>query len=213
MISAMHADKSLGSDGFTARFYQTAWSTIKHEIMRIFASLWSLDLQSFYLVNQALMVLLHKKKEVVVVVSDYRPIRLIHSFHKLFAKILSGRLAPLMHSLVKSNHSNFFHGHTIHDYFRTVQGTTKLLHARKRPCVLLKIDIAKAFDTISWPFLMDLLCHMGFSRRWINWISILLSTASTRILNNGHPGRRIYHARGLRQQCTVHAASHPFHPT
>jgi hypothetical protein len=39
---------------------------------------------------------------------------------------------------------------------------------------------------------------MGFSRRWINWISILLSTANTKILLNGHPGR-ICHARGLRQ--------------
>lgn len=40
---------------------------------------------------------------------------------------------------------------------------------------------------------------MGFSRRWINWISIILSTASTKVLINGWPGRRICHARGLRQ--------------
>ena len=63
----------------------------------------------------------------------------------------------------------------------------------------MKVDIAKAFDTVSWSFLFLLLEHMGFSRRWINWISLLLSTASTRIILNGMPGRRICHARGLRQ--------------
>ena len=40
---------------------------------------------------------------------------------------------------------------------------------------------------------------MGFSHRWIDWISLLLSSASTKIILNGMPGRRICHARGLRQ--------------
>ena len=40
---------------------------------------------------------------------------------------------------------------------------------------------------------------MGFSNRWKNWISFILSTASTKIILNGSLGRRICHARGLRQ--------------
>jgi hypothetical protein len=80
-----------------------------------------------------------------------------------------------------------------------VQYTTKLLHARKWLCCLLKVDIANAFDTVSWPFLLELLHHAGFSRQWINWISILLSSASTRILLNTNPGSQICHGRGLRQ--------------
>jgi len=30
--------------------------------------------------------------------------------------------------------------------------------------ILLKIDIAKAFDTVAWPFLLELLRHMGFGQ-------------------------------------------------
>lgn len=40
---------------------------------------------------------------------------------------------------------------------------------------------------------------MGFSSRWLDWISILISSASTKIMLNGVPGKRIIHARGLRQ--------------
>ena len=65
--------------------------------------------------------------------------------------------------------------------------------------MLLKIDLARAFDSVAWVFLLDVLRHMGFGLRWRNWISNILSTSSTRILLNGKPGRRICHARGLRQ--------------
>ena len=69
----------------------------------------------------------------------------------------------------------------------------------KQTSLLLKLDIARAFDSVSWPFLLQLLQHLGFGPRWREWISMLLSTASTRVLINGHPGPPIVHAHGLRQ--------------
>lgn len=61
------------------------------------------------------------------------------------------------------------------------------------------VDLAKAFDSVSWPFLLDVLRHAGFGRRWTNWIANILSSSSTRVLLNGRAGQRICHARGLRQ--------------
>jgi hypothetical protein len=40
---------------------------------------------------------------------------------------------------------------------------------------------------------------MGFSRRWTNWLSTLLSSESSRILLNGNQGQRIFHAWELWQ--------------
>jgi hypothetical protein len=50
-----------------------------------------MDGHSFYLINQAYMILLQKKKEAEEV-KEFRPISLIHSFSKLFTKLLSLRL-------------------------------------------------------------------------------------------------------------------------
>jgi len=144
------------------------------------------------------MILL-KKKEHPSEIKDYRPISLIHSFSKLITKCLAKRLAGVLDKLVLRNQSAFIRGHRIHDNFRQVQIACKNIHARRSPVLLLKIDIAKAFDTVSWVFHLELLQHMGFGQRWTDWISIILSTASTKILLNGQPGRRICHARGLRQ--------------
>jgi hypothetical protein len=124
---------------------------------------------------------------------------LIHSFSKLITKCLANRLAAVLNGLVRRNQSAFIRGRCIQDNFRAVRLSCKALHARRVPSVLLKIDIAKAFNSVSWAFLLEVLQHMGFGRRWRNWISAILGTASTKILLNGVPGRRICHARGLRQ--------------
>jgi hypothetical protein len=74
-----------------------------------------------------------------------------------------------------------------------------MLRKKKRPKILLKLDVAKAFDTVLWPFLLDVLQAMGFGVRWKRWITTLLTTASSNILMNGQPGKRIRHRRGVRQ--------------
>jgi hypothetical protein len=56
--------------------------------------------------------------------------------------------------------------------------------------VILKLDLARAFDSISWPFLFKVLRRFGFGDRFLDWLAILLSSASTRVLINGKLGPR-----------------------
>lgn len=65
--------------------------------------------------------------------------------------------------------------------------------------LLLKLDISKAFNTVSWPFLLEVLRARGFGPNWCSWIEALLSTGSSRIILNGHQGPSISHMRGVRQ--------------
>lgn len=73
------------------------------------------------------------------------------------------------------------------------------LHSSKTSAILLKLDIAKALDTVSWPYLLDRLRHLGFGDRWIGWIISILSTSSSKIILNGKAGDSFLHGRGLRQ--------------
>jgi hypothetical protein len=92
----------------------------------------------------------------------------------------------------------FIRRRCIHDNFMLVQQTAKFLHRGKEPRVMLNLDIAHAFDSDSWGFLMEILRKIGFDPRFRELVSILLSTASTRVLLNGEPGPPIWHRRGLR---------------
>ena len=61
VIQSKPTDKAPGPDGFTGAFYRSAWQVIKHDILRAFQALWSLNGHSLYLVNQAYIFLLRKK--------------------------------------------------------------------------------------------------------------------------------------------------------
>jgi len=192
------SDRAPGPDGFGVGFVKAVWAVVAADVMRAFSAFWDMDFRNFNCLNEALMVLLHKTQNPETL-RDYRPISLIHTIGKLFAKTLAMRLQPFMCELISINQTAFIRGRRIHENFRTVQLACRWLHGRKVPMILLKVDLAKAFDTVCWPFLLEVLEHRGFPRRWRDWISYILSTASTKILINGRPGNRIYHARGLRQ--------------
>jgi hypothetical protein len=139
------------------------------------------------------------KKEMEEGIGDYHPISLVHSIAKIFSKILASRLAPCLAEMVSSSQSAFVKKRCIHDNFVLVRGIAKELHRKKILALFLKLDIAKAFDSFSWAYLLEVMERLGFGSRWRNWISLALGSSSSRILLNGIPGRQIKHKRGLRQ--------------
>jgi hypothetical protein len=79
-----------------------------------------------------------------------------------------------------------------------VQQTVKFLHSQKQPRILLKLDITKAFDSVNWSFLLEVLRKLGFGAQWCDLLCGLLSSSSTQVLLNGSPRETIQHRRGLR---------------
>lgn len=146
------------------------------------------------------MVLLPKKEDATQV-GDFQPISLVHSFAKLVTKIMATRLAPKLDSMITTNQSAFIKGRRIHDNFMMVQNMARTLHRRRKTAMMLKLDITKAFDNVSWAFLLEVLTYLGFGWRWHTLICNLLhtSTSSTRVILNEEPSEWIRHNRGLRQ--------------
>jgi hypothetical protein len=99
-----------------------------------------------------------------------------------------------LHEMVSPNQNAFIKGWFIHDNFMLVQQTSRLLHQQRNPS-LLKLDITKAFDSVLWPFLIDVMKHFGFGQIWRD----IICGSSTQVLLNGFPWKCIKHRRGLRQ--------------
>jgi hypothetical protein len=153
-------------------------------------------MRDLHSVNGSLMSLLPKMAEASSL-KDYRPISLIHYNGKLISKLLANRLALRLGELVHPGQTAFIKLCYIQDSFKFVQTLARLLHAQKIQCLLLKVDIARAFDSVAWSFLIGIMQFLGFPDGWLNWVAALLSTASTQVLMNGSPGDRIWHGRGL----------------
>ena len=56
------------------------------------------------------------------------------------------------------------------------------------PSIAVKIDFAKALDTVHWDGLLRVLQARGFSSKWRDWVLHLLSPTRLAILVNGCPG-------------------------
>jgi hypothetical protein len=160
-IKAMPTNKSPGPDGFTWEFYRHCWQVVKDDVMVVIRAVWLGHDQGFEVLNEALITLLPKKVGAVDL-EDFRPITLVHSFVHLLTKVMARHLAPRMNEVVGENQTAFIQGRCIQDNFLLVRESTKLLHRKKIPTMLLEIDIAKAFDSIAWPFLLSVLHHRGF---------------------------------------------------
>lgn len=144
--------------------------------MAAFQQFYSLVGQGFSELNTALVTMLPKKEGATSVV---------HS--QTHCKNLAIWLSKVINNIISSAQTAFLKSKCVHDSFMYVHNGVKLLHRRKTPAVLLKLDITRAFDSVSWEYLLELLQNLGFSARWRDWIALLLSTSSSVVMLNGCP--------------------------
>jgi hypothetical protein len=78
--------------------------------------------------------------------------------------MLAIRLAPFMNELVSNAQSAFIKKRSIHDNFLYVKNLATKFNKAKISALLFKLDICKAFDSVSWAYILDLL-QKGASRR------------------------------------------------
>lgn len=185
----MPIDKAPGPDGYTGNFFRACWDIIKEDMVVVFNSINNLRCANMSLLNSANIILI-PKKEGAEEVKDFRPISLIHSVAKILAKLLALRLRPHMRSLISVNQSTFIKGRSIHDNFLYVRNLARRYHRTRRPMLLFKLDITKAFDSVRWDYLVALLQHHGFPQKWRDWISFLLSTSTSQVLLNRIPAAK-----------------------
>jgi hypothetical protein len=64
----------------------------------------------------------------------------------------------------------FIRGRRIHDHFILVRQSAVLLQRRKIPAILLKLDVAWAFNSVSWLFLLSVLPELLAGLK--HWVSL-----------------------------------------
>jgi hypothetical protein len=172
---------------------------IKDDFLEAFQHFYNMNNQGLHLLNNAYVVLIPKKKNPLRA-SDYRPISLMHSFAKMVSKLLANMLAPELDHLISANQTSFIKNRSIHENFIFVQQVIKDLHKKGIPFLFIKLDIAKAFDSVNWPYLLEISTFLGFAQRRCNWLSSLWLTTSSSYLLNGQLGNTMLHCRGVRQE-------------
>lgn len=198
IIKEMHSEKAPGPDGFIGLSFKSAWQIVQGDLLGAVNFFFHVHDHHFKFLNSAHIVLI-PKMAAAKCISDFRPISLTHNNAKFFSKLLANRLAPCLDQLVSRSQCAFIKRRSIHDNFLYAQNLIRELHRSKTPSLFLKLDIAKAFDSVRWDFLLELMQHLGFGPKWRAWVTILLKTTSSAVLINGARGSWFQHGRGLRK--------------
>lgn len=91
-------------------------------------------------------------------------------------------------------------GRQITDYIMTASECINVLDTRTYAGnFAIKIDIKKAFDTLEWPFLLDVLRAFGLSNTFVCWVHEILLSARFSVTVNGSSHGFFPCGRGVRQ--------------
>lgn len=134
--------------------------------------------------------------------------------YKVLAKTIALRIAPLLRKSVHKNQSGFIGGRSILDNVLSVQLGVELAQKTNQNMVMLQLDYAKAFDTVAWDFIEQILQKMGFGQKISSSIYLLGENAQSKILINGRLSPPVDMNRSVRQGCPLSplffaVATHP----
>lgn len=191
------SSKSPGPDGFGLDFFKHSWDLIKDDLIRFFVD-FQANGKLVRGINSSFLTLI-PKKEGGSNLNHFRPISFIGCIYKILAKVLARRFKAILGKLIGEAQSAFLKGRFILDGIVVVNESIEDAKKSKTKRLFFKVDFAKAFDSVNWEYLLDMMRNMNFPEKWIAWIKECISTARMNVLINGNPSGEFEMQRGLRQ--------------
>ncbi|GKE00354.1 RNA-directed DNA polymerase, eukaryota [Tanacetum coccineum] len=178
-------NKSPGPDGFTFEFFRRYWNLIGSDfcdaVICFFAD------GFFPKGNNASFITLIPKVIDAKFVTDFRPISLIGSVYKVVTKILANRLSSVISDLVSESQSAFIANRQILDGPFILNEILSWCNRKKKQALIFKAEFAKAYDSVRWDYLLEVLHAFGFGANWCKWIRGIFTSAMASVLINGSP--------------------------
>ena len=188
--------RSPGPDGLSIEFYRVMFPVIKDELRKLLNSYMNNGriLSKF----KAGIIKLVPKIPPYNEIGNFRPISLLNVDYKIFTKILSNRLQPILENLI--HESQFcIPGKDINEMNNLVRDILDEMQCSHSDSFFVSVDFRKAFDTISHEFLYQVLERYGFPPTFISIIKELFRDAGSHLLINGHKSKKIKLKSGTRQ--------------
>ena len=119
-------------------------------------------------------------------IRDFRPISCCSVIYKCITKILANRLKEFLPAVVGKNQCSFVSRRNITDNILMAQELVRGYgRVNLSPRCAIKIDLQKAFDSLDWKFILEVLVALKMPRIFVEWIRTCLTGAMFSISING----------------------------
>ncbi|XP_074267063.1 uncharacterized protein LOC141590365 [Silene latifolia] len=181
---SIDSNKSPGPDGYGSQFFKDAWTVVGKDVC--------LAVRDAFVTGNVLkasnntIITLVPKVDVPETVLQFRPIACCNTVYKCLAKVICNRLNRILPDIISPTQSAFIPGRDIVGNILICQDLIKLYKRRTcLPRLMMKIDLHKAYDSIEWSFLKDMLAALGFPQQSISLIMECVSSPSYSLALNG----------------------------
>lgn len=168
-ILSLSDSSAAGPDGYNGHFYRIYWDIIKDDFYEAIKEFFAgFDLTMDW---TSTLIIPIPKVDNPESFKDLHPINLCNFSSKGISKLLASRLAKVLPYIISSEQSGFTKGRLIFDNILSAQELVKSINNKVRGGnVILKVDVNKAYDTLSWMGLSRIMRKMGFDEVWIDRI-------------------------------------------
>ena len=124
---------------------------------------------------------------------------MLNVVYKMTSAAIANRLKLTLDNLIHDNQKGFISGRFIGENIRLIYDVLFETKNRNLRGFILSIDFEKAFDTVSWKFIVKTLKYYNFGPSIVRWISLFQKGAESCIIQNGLYQIFFYLKRGCRQ--------------
>ncbi|CAL1369899.1 unnamed protein product [Linum trigynum] len=196
-LSDSDGTKAPGPDGFSFEFYKRCWNFVKIDVLNCFSEFFATGRLPKIATHS--FICLVPKKGATEDIKDLRPIGLMGSVNKFICKVLSKRLGQVLPAVVSVSQHASVRGRQISEAGLIANELVDSRRRSKKPGLLIKLDIEKAFDNVSWSCLFTVLARLGFKEKWRQWILGAVCSPTISVLINGESKGFFTAHKGLRQ--------------
>lgn len=170
-------DKSPGVDGFSSAYFKIHWDILGPSICQA-VNRFS---QTGHLLkewNRTLLILI-PKMNLPEEVNHLRPISLCNTMYKCISKCMVNRMKHLLPKLIADYQNAFIPRRHMDDNILISHELTHTINKQRsgnRHLATLKLDMSKAYDRVSWLFILKILTAYGFPPHWITLVQQCIST-------------------------------------
>ena len=124
---------------------------------------------------------------------------MLNTDYKIFAKVMATKLQKALPDLISNDQNGCMKGRSTFSNIRSTIDVISHVNENDLHGILTYIDFHKAFDTVSWQFMQQVLLKMNFGEYFRGCIKVMYNNIESCVMNNGNASTFFKPTRGIRQ--------------
>jgi len=137
-------DKSPRLDGWTIEFYLAFYELTRNDLLKVVEEC-RITRKMYEAINSTFIALIPKYDSPSYFI-HFCPISLCNTLYKIISKIIANRLHPILSHHISLEQFSLLQDYQIHDAIGTTQEAIHTINVKNLKIIILKIDLANAFD-------------------------------------------------------------------